>query len=82
MAPAYLVLCGTADVGLVSSSLDATLAVLDLERGKLSATVVLHRKGVRTFGYSPAFSLVARWVGCLGSAGLWQRWQPATDSTT
>ena len=55
-------------MGLVSSSLDATLAVLDLERGKLSATVALHRKGVRTFGYSPAFSLVARWAECLGSA--------------
>lgn len=50
-------------MGLISSSLDATLCMLDLERGKLAARVALHRKGVRTFGYSPAFSLVARW-GC------------------
>lgn len=56
------------DVGLVSSSLDATLAMLDLERRKLVASVGLHRKPVRTFGYSPAFSLVARWVA--GGRGL------------
>ena len=49
------------DLGLVSSSLDASLAMLDLERRCLAARVTLHRKGVRTFGYSPAFSLVARW---------------------
>lgn len=47
----------------MSSSLDATLCLLDVDRGKLAATVALHRKGVRCFGYSPAFSLVARWGG-------------------
>jgi hypothetical protein len=47
-------------VGLVSASLDATLCLLDLHRRKLGATVALHRKGVRCFAYSPAFSLVAR----------------------
>ena len=66
-------------MGLVSSSLDATLAMLDLERRKLVASVGLHRKPVRTFGYSPAFSLVARWavVGQVGLAGVrkcsWQK---------
>lgn len=50
-------------MGLVSSSLDATVCIHDLERGKLAARVTLHRKGVRTFGHSPAFSLVARWAG-------------------
>lgn len=55
-------------MGLVSSSLDASLAILDLERRKVAATVSLHKKGVHTFGYSPAFSLVARCL--LRSAGL------------
>ncbi len=48
-------------MGLVSSSLDSTLRMLDLERGVLAASVGVHRKGVRTFAHSPAFSLVARW---------------------
>jgi hypothetical protein len=51
-----------AEVGLVSSSLDGTLCLLDLSCARLAATVALHRKGVRCFGYSPAFSLVARCV--------------------
>lgn len=62
-----------ADAGLVSSSLDSTLRVLDLERGVLAATVGVHRKGVRSFAHSPAFSLVARWAErawrCGGLAG-------------
>lgn len=49
------------DTGLVSSSLDSTLRMLDLERGVLTHTVNVHKKGVRSFAYSPAFSLVARW---------------------
>ncbi|KAL4852837.1 WD repeat-containing protein 64 [Chlorella vulgaris] len=59
------------EVGLVSSSLDATLCLLDVDRGKLAATVALHRKGVRCFGYSPAFSLVAS-GGIERSVLLWQ----------
>ncbi|PRW05751.1 WD repeat-containing on Y chromosome-like [Chlorella sorokiniana] len=59
------------DVGLVSSSLDATLAMLDLKRRKLVASVGLHRKPVRTFGYSPTFSLVAS-GGVERSVLLWQ----------
>ncbi|KAL4420053.1 hypothetical protein ABPG77_007492 [Micractinium sp. CCAP 211/92] len=59
------------DVGLVSSSLDSTLRMLDLERGVLAASVGVHRKGVRTFAHSPAFSLVAS-GGVERSVLLWQ----------
>ncbi|KAL4440619.1 hypothetical protein ABPG75_003620 [Micractinium tetrahymenae] len=59
------------DAGLVSSSLDSTLRLLDLERGVLSATVGVHKKGVRTFAHSPAFSLVAS-GGVERSVLLWQ----------
>ena len=50
------------DVGLLSSSLDSTVKVLDLARGAVTNTFALHRKAVRSMAYSRAFSLVARWV--------------------
>ena len=43
-------------VGLLSSSLDASIRVLDLERGVVASTVTLHSKGVRAFAHSRAFS--------------------------
>ncbi len=48
------------DVGLLSSSLDATVRILDLGRGLVANTFSLHRKPVRSLAYSRAFSLVAR----------------------
>ena len=59
------------EVGLVSSSLDATLAVWDLERGLVASRVRLHRRGVRTFAHCPAYSLVAS-GGVERSVLLWQ----------
>lgn len=48
------------DVGLLSSSLDATVKLLDLGAGRVANTFALHRKPVRSLAYSRAFSLVAR----------------------
>eukprot|EP00887_Chlorella_sp_A99_P002238 scaffold10.g2238.t1 len=59
------------DVGLLSSSLDASLKILDLQRGMVAATVGLHKKGVRSFAYSRAFSVVAS-GGVERSVLLWQ----------
>ncbi len=49
-------------MGLLSSSLDSTVKILDLGRGAVANTFALHRKAVRSMAYSRAFSLVARWV--------------------
>ncbi|GAB4819533.1 hypothetical protein N2152v2_006579 [Parachlorella kessleri] len=58
------------EVGLLSSSLDSTVKVLDLARGAVANTFALHRKAVRSMAYSRAFSLVAS-AGPERSVLLW-----------
>ena len=63
------------ELGVVSSSLDATIKVCDTSRCKVLHTVTAHHRGVHSFAYSRAFSL--------GVSGGLERdimlWQPNTN---
>ena len=63
------------ELGVVSSSLDATIKICDTSRCKVLHTVTAHHRGVHSFAYSRAFSL--------GASGGLERdimlWQPNTN---
>lgn len=64
------------EVGLVSSSLDATVRIYDISRGRIVQTYGHHPRGVHAFEWCPAYSLFA-------SAGVERNillWQPATHA--
>lgn len=59
------------DVGLVSSSLDATIKVYDIGRGALKQTYQHHSRGVHDFAWCQAYSLFAS-AGVERNITLWQ----------
>ena len=45
------------ELGVVSSSLDTSIKIYDVSRGKVTHTVRAHSLGVHCFAYSKAFSM-------------------------
>ena len=74
-APGPLQVTSVHELGVVSSSLDATIKICDTSRCKVLHTVTAHHRGVHCFAYSRAFSL--------GVSGGLERdimlWQPNTN---
>ena len=73
--PCPLQVTSVHELGVVSSSLDATIKICDTSRCKILHTVTAHHRGVHCFAYSRAFSL--------GASGGLERdimlWQPNTN---
>ena len=47
------------DLGLISSSLDTTIKIMDVTKGVVWGTATVHAQGVSAFVYSNSFSVMA-----------------------